>query len=173
MKTLAFALLIASGAVFAQGKTDYTLNDGQVKFSVPANWNAIMEKSDGNPQAVIFQVPDEAAKGTEDTASVTVKTRTLKSAADFAEEVREERDRSKALEGYEVHGADGAHSAHAFYNMRGKTRYLTNDRFHQAGAIVVQVRCQRPLIEGTPADWNAAFDAACAHVFASLGQARP
>ena len=83
MKPIALALALASSLAFAQAKTDYTLNAGAVHFHVPGNWTAIMEKADGDPQAVIFQVPDPATQGTEDTASVTIKTRSLKSGDDF------------------------------------------------------------------------------------------
>ena len=80
MKSSALLLLLFSGALFssalfAQAKTDYALNGDQVRFRVPPDWTAIMEKADGDPQAVIFQVPDPTAQGTEDTASVTIKTR--------------------------------------------------------------------------------------------------
>ena len=58
MKPVALTLAFASSLAFAQAKTDYTLNGGSVHFHVPGDWTAIMEKSDGDPQAVIFQVPD-------------------------------------------------------------------------------------------------------------------
>jgi hypothetical protein len=150
------ALLIASSA-FAQGKTDYTLNDGKVHFRVPPSWTAIMEKADGNPQAVAFQVP-------------TVKTRMLGGSAEFTGAVQEELDRAKAQAGYEKDASNKDESFLQYFVQRGQTRYVVRDSFALIGNIVAHVRCQRPLLEKTPAAWTAQFDAACNSVTTSLKQ---
>lgn len=168
MKILALPLAIISLAAFAQAKTDYALNAGQVHFRVPPEWTAIMEKADGDPQAVIFQVPDASAQGSEDTASVTVKTRSLKASADFTGFVTDEFERSKGQAGYENDSANKDSSAHRYFVTRNKTRYLVHDNYELAGNVAVLVRCQRPLLEGTPKDWSDSFDASCASVVASL-----
>lgn len=163
------AAVFASSAV-AQGRTDYTLNEGQVHFRVPPDWTAIMEKTDGNPQAVAFQVPDAAAQGSEDTANVTVKTRQLKAAAEFAGVVQDEFERSRAQGGYESDASNKDTSIHQYFVVRGKTRYLVRDSFYLTGTTAVEVRCQRPLLATTPAAWNTQFDSACSNVVASLRQ---
>lgn len=171
MKTTALAatlLVLASAALHAQGKTDYSLNGDQVRFHVPAEWTAIMEKADGNPQAVAFQVPDASAQGSEDSANVTVKTRQLKDVSEFAATVQDEFERSKAQSGYETDPANKDAGVHQYFVVRGKTKYLVRDSFQLIGAIAVDVRCQRPLLAATPATWNAGFDAACSAVVASL-----
>ena len=168
MKLLALALLLGSGLAAAQGSSQYALNDGQVNFTVPADWTTIMQKTDGNPQAYVFHVSDPATEGTEDTASVTVKTRQLKSGSDFAASVQDEFELSKAQTGYESDNAAGDQGVNRYFVQRGKTRYLVRDKFLLIDRIAVQVRCQRPLLSGTPADWNAHFDAACDRVNASL-----
>ncbi|MEP6511844.1 MAG: hypothetical protein ABJB02_09635 [Dokdonella sp.] len=166
-----FAIAFASDA-FAQDKTDYTLNDGQVHFHVPAGWNAIMEKADGNPQAVAFQVPDAAAQGGEDSASVTVKTRQLQGAVTFNAVVQEEFEHAKSQGGYSSDAAGTDASVHQYSVVRGKTKYFVSDSFtlSGSGSIVTQVRCQRPLLDKTPAAWATQFDSACASVVASLKQ---
>jgi len=168
MKPLALLLALVSTAAFAQAKTDYTLNGDQVHFRVPPDWTAIMEKADGDPQAVIFQVPDPATQGTEETASVTIKTRSLKTSADFAGFVQDEFERSKGQAGYENDSANKDSSSHRYFVTRNKTRYLVNDNYHLAGNVAVEVRCQRPLLDATPKSWNDAFDAGCSSVVASL-----
>lgn len=168
MKPIACLFLMFAASAFAQGKTDYTLNDGQVTFHVPPTWNAVMEKSDGNPQAVAFQVPDDAAQGSDDTASVTVKTRQMSGPAQFATVVQDEFVRSKAQPGYDVDTSSKDTTAHQYFVQRAKTRYLVRDNYFLTGSIAVEVRCQRPLIDKTPASWAAQFDAACNAVFASL-----
>jgi len=161
-------LLLAAASASAQEHSDYNLNDGKVRFSVPAGWSAIMEKSDGNPQAIIYQVNDPATAGTEDTASVTVKTRQLKSPAEFADAKQNEMLLSKAQTGYEA-SADGSDNGiHNYFVMRGKTRYAIRDRFVLMGSIAVQVRCQRPLLDSTTKDWTSQFYAGCDSVATSL-----
>lgn len=168
MKRLSLLLAFVSAIAFAQAKTRYELNAGQVHFTVPPDWTAIMEKSDGDPQAVIFQVPDPAVSGTEDTASVTVKTRSLKAAADFAGFVQDSFERSKGQSGYENDSSNKDSSLHRYFVMRGKTRYLVADHYLLTGNVGVELRCQRPLLEATPQSWTDGFDGACARVFASL-----
>ncbi len=158
----------AAATVHAQAKTDYSLNGDQVRFHVPADWTAIMEKTDGNPQAVAFQVPDASAQGSEDVANVTVKTRQLKDASQFAATVQDEFERAKTQGGYEADPANKDTSAHQYFVVRGKTKYLVRDSFQLSGNIAVEVRCQRPMLATTPPAWNSAFDNACGAVVASL-----
>lgn len=168
MKSLPLILLLATGGAFAQAGADYNLNDGNIRFSVPEGWSAIMEKSDGNPQAIIFHVIDPAAAGTDDTASVTVKTRQLKTAEDFADAMQNEMLLSKAQTGYEA-ALDGSTSGvHHYHVLRGKTRYDIRDRFSLIGTIAVQVRCQRPMLDATTREWIGHFDSGCDSVAASL-----
>lgn len=168
MKLLPLILLAAFGSAHAQDQTNFKLNDGKVSFSVPQGWNAIMEKSDGNPQAITFQVADPAAEGTDDMASVTVKTRQLKSSADFAEATQNELLLSKAQTGYEAALDSSNTNIHHYFVMRGKTRYEIRDRFNLLGNIAVQVRCQRPLLNATTNVWGKTFDAGCDSVASSL-----
>mgnify|MGYP001598691892 CR=1 FL=1 len=168
MKPIALALALASSLAFAQAKTDYTLNAGAVHFHVPGNWTAIMEKADGDPQAVIFQVPDPATQGTEDTASVTIKTRSLKSSADFQGFVTDEFERAKGQAFDESDASNKDSSVNLYCVSRSKTRYLVRDSYQLNGSVAIEVRCQRPLLDGTPTEWNDRFDANCASVVASL-----
>ncbi|HQX65310.1 MAG TPA: hypothetical protein PLF47_05790, partial [Dokdonella sp.] len=111
---------------------------------------------------------DAAAEGSDDMASVTVKTRQLKTAADFAEATQNEMQLSKAQTGYEA-ALDGSNTGiHHYFVMRGKTRYEIRDRFSLMQNIAVQVRCQRPLLQATSKAWSNAFDAGCDSVASSL-----
>ena len=168
MKLLPLFLFAAIGTASAQQNSDYNLNNGAIKFSVPAGWNAIIEKSDGNPQAIIFVVPDPATEGTDDTASVTVKTRQLESPNSFAEATQDELNLSKAQTGYESDPDSSNPGVHRYYVMRGQTRYAIRDRFVLIGNVAVQVRCQRPLLSATAADWITSYDAGCNSVAASV-----
>ncbi|HET9034090.1 MAG TPA: hypothetical protein VFN25_14445 [Dokdonella sp.] len=168
MKLLPLILLAAIGSASAQDRSDYNLNDGKIRFSVPQDWSAIMEKSDGNPQAITFHVTDPAAEGTDDMASVTVKTRQLKSSADFADATTNEMLLSKAQTGYEAALDGSATGIHHYFVMRGQTRYEIRDRFNLMGEIAVQVRCQRPILKTTTKAWTSQFDQGCDSVANSL-----
>ena len=161
-------MLLAAGIASAQQRSDYALNDNKIRFSVPATWTAIMEKSDGNPQAIVFQVADPAAQGTEDAATITVKTRQLRAPGDFAEAVQNELVLSKAQTGYESDATASDNGVHRYFVMRGKTRYAIRDKFVLIGTIAAQVRCQRPLLDATTKDWTAAYDSGCNGVAASV-----
>ena len=127
-----------------------------------------MEKQEGNPQAVAFHVPDPSAQGSEDSATVTVKTRQLKSVADFADATQNEMSLSKAQTGYEA-ALDGSNTGiHHYHVMRGKTRYDIRDRFTLMGTIAVQVRCQHPELNATGKAWTSSFDSGCDSVATSL-----
>ena len=160
-------LLLATNA-FAQDTTDYKLNNGQIHFHVPPQWTAIMQKTDGNPQAIAFQVPDPTAQASGEAADVTVKTRQLNNAAEYTGVVQDELGRSKAQAGYADDPSNKDASIHQYFVTRAKTRYLVRDSFFMIGSIAVHVRCQRPLLQATPEQWNAQFDRACDGVAASL-----
>ena len=160
------AFLVAAAA-FAQDGS-YSLHDGQVRFSVPAEWVAVMQKTDGNPQAIAFQVPDPATQGSDDVASVTVKSRHLANGAQYGIVVREQFDHARQQPGYEADPAGTDAATHRYHVVRGKTKYVVRDSFAQVGGVAVEVRCQRPLLEATEAAWNARFDADCGSVVASL-----
>jgi hypothetical protein len=169
MPTLAACVLVlASFAARAQAAGEFTLHAGQVHFRAPAEWTAVMEKTDGNPQAIAFSVPDASASGSNDSATVTVKSRQLANAAQFATVVQEEFERSKQQPGYASAGSASGSSTHHYTVVRGGTTYDVRDSFTLLGTVAVEVRCQRPVLAQTPADWNAGFDSACAGVDASL-----
>lgn len=166
-----YACLFVLGAtnLGAQDQANFTLNDGAVRFHAPAAWTAVMEKKDGDPQAIAFQVPDPSTDGSEDAATVTVKTRQLADAAGFAAAVQEEFERARQQPGFATDPANKDASVRQYFVSRGKTRYLVRDRARLVGRIAAEVRCQRPLLASTPAAWNAQFDRDCDAVTASLG----
>ncbi len=162
----ALAAAFAGGAQ-AQGRSDFTLNDGQVSFRVPAGWVAVMEKTEGNPQAIAFQIASEATQGTEDSATAVVKTRVLRDTT-FNDFVRDEKARAAEQGGYAKDGANKDNAAHQYFVVRGSTRYLIRDSYAERGNVAVEVRCQRPLLDALSAEWNARFDQGCISVASSL-----
>lgn len=165
-KLLLAALLLLVSA--AQAQALHSLNEGRVRFQAPANWQLIMEKSDGEPQAVIFQAPLSIADAMDDAATATIKTRSVSSATAFEAFIADEMTRASNLDDYERDAQTGA-STHVFTNQRGDHRVRTVDTFLHLGSVGVKVRCQQPIAEGA---WDSAFEAQCTGVAASL-QAGP
>lgn len=166
----ALLLLACTSLASAQDRSQYSLNDGKLHFDVPADWVAIMQKTEGNPQAIAFQAPNPGAADSGAAADVTVKSRQVRSPADFAATVASERERAQAQPGYSRDGDAGDDRMHRYFVQNGSVRYLVQDRFQLSGTLVVEVRCRRPILAATPASWNRGFDAACDAVFASLGK---
>jgi len=168
---LAAALLaITAGSTCAQTppQTDFALNDGKVSFKVPSPWNSVMEKKEGNPQAIAFFIPDPGAQGSEDSATATVKTRELADPSAFAATIQEEFERARSQTGFEIDPANKDAGVRQYFVTRGKTRYRVRDVARLIGNIAVEVRCQRPLLAATPAAWTTQFDADCERVVASI-----
>lgn len=164
---LSAALAAAFAGDARAQRSDFTLNDGQVSFHVPGGWVAVMEKTEGNPQAIAFQINSEATQGTEDSATAVVKTRRLGSAT-FSDFVADEKARAAEQGDYAKDAANKDDAVHQYFVKRGQTRYLVRDSYARHGDVAVEVRCQRPLLASLPAEWNAQFDKGCAGVAASL-----
>jgi hypothetical protein len=167
MKILPLLVLLAAGNASAED-AQHSLNDGRVHFGAPVAWTTMMEKAEGNPQVIAFDVPDPTAHDNGESASVTVKTRELGAAADFTGSVQEEFERVRAQPGYEADPSARPEAGLQYFVQRGKTKYLVRESSSLIGTIHVLVRCQRPLIAATPAAWNAAFDADCSRVAQSV-----
>lgn len=168
--TLAATLALATSALCAQTspQTDYSLNDGKVNFKAPSPWNSVMEKKEGNPQAIAFFIPDPGAQGSEDSTTATVKTRQLADASAFAATIQEEFERARSQSGFEIDPANKDAGVRQYFVTRGKTRYRVRDVARLVGNIAVEVRCQRPLPATAQAAWTAQFDADCERVVASI-----
>lgn len=170
MRQTAFSLLPAlllalAGAALAA--STHTLNEGRVQFQVPGDWQLIMEKSDGEPQAMIFQAPLGSAGALEDAATATIKTRRLTGATAFDAFIAEEAVRAGNLEDYRREDPSG--NPHVFTSQRGSHRVRTIDTFVEVAGIGVKVRCQQPIAD---TGWSDAFETSCVNLAASL-QATP
>ena len=69
--------LLLAGAAQGQQNTGFTLNGGIVHFSAPAEWPVIMQKTEGSPQVVAFQVKDPADNGSGEASRISVTSRKL------------------------------------------------------------------------------------------------
>ena len=143
--------------------TRYSLYEGAVTFSAPPNWPAIMQKTEGTPQFVAFQVKDPADQGSGEASQVSVEAKLLNDASTFPALVDAGTDKAKQTAGYEAHDDAGANALH-YVALNGKQRYEYRDAWYLESKILIHVHCARPLLAATTAEWSSAYEAGCAQI---------
>jgi hypothetical protein len=157
--------LLAAGAG-AETPSEYSLNDGAVKFNAPANWPVIMQKTEGSPQVVAFQVKDPADEGSGEATRVTVTTKTLEDTSRFQSLVNADVDKGKQMPEYDKRDS-GDPSVLRYVARNDKARYEYRETWYLNGRTLVHVRCARPLLEKTTAQWTADYEKGCAQIMQS------
>ena len=167
------AALTSAGAFAAAktdsaNKTDYTLYEHIVKFKAPSDWNVIMEKNDGNPQFIAFQVKDPADPGNNEIAQVTISAKLMHDSSFFQQQVDAATDKAKQLPGFEQVHEGVEPTVMRYYAMNLNTRYEYRETFYLVSHLFLHVRCSRPLLKETSAAWTDAWNKDCAELMASL-----
>ena len=160
--------LLCAGTAFAQSDGQFSLNQGFIKFSAPPEWPVIMQKTEGNPQFVAFQVKDPADVGSGEATRVTVETKLLDDSGNFQSTVNVAVDKEKKMTGYEQRTDGVDPSVLRFYALSGKTRYEYRDTWYLSSHVMIHVRCARPMLAKTSAAWTAAYEKGCAQIMQSL-----
>ena len=162
---LVAGVLLSAGAA-AEAPGEFSLNSGLIKFNAPPAWPVIMQKTEGNPQVVAFQVKDPADEGTGEATRVTVSTKLLDDTSNFQALVNADVDKGKSMPDYEKRDSADA-TVLRFIARNGKTRYEYRDTWYLNGHVMVHVRCARPMLEKTAATWTADYEQGCAQVMTS------
>jgi hypothetical protein len=160
------SLLLAAGAG-AETPGEYSLNEGSIKFSAPAAWPVIMQKTEGNPQVVAFQVKDPAEEGSGEATRVIVNTKRLEDSGAFKAQVDADVNKAKQMSEYEKRDDGVDPSVLRYFARNGKTRYEYRETWYLNGKVMVHVRCARPMLEKTTAQWTADYDKGCAQIMQS------
>jgi hypothetical protein len=166
--TIATFAVFAAEAAQAQGAGEFALDQGFVKFNAPSDWPVIMQKIEGNPQFVAFQVKDPADTGTGEATRVTVETKLLDDSANFQSMVNVGVDKAKQSPGYEQRTDGIDSSALRYFALNGKTRYEYRETWYLNGHVMVHARCARPVLAATTAQWTADYEKGCAQIMQSL-----
>jgi len=161
---LTVALLAVTGGARA---SDYSLYENIVKFKAPSDWVMIMEKKDGNPQFIAFQVRDPADPESNEITEVTVNARLMHDSSFFQQQVDAATDKAKQLPGFEAAKAADP-NVFRYYAMNGKTRYEYRESFYLVRHLLLHVRCVRPMLADTTQAWSDAYDRACADLMQQL-----
>ena len=163
LSILLLSLLCTVNAAAAE----YSLFENIVKFSVPTDWTVIMEKKDGNPQFMAFQVHDPADPESNELTQVTVNAKLMHDSSFFQQQVDAATDKAKQLPGFEVAKAADP-NVFRYYAMNGKTRYEYKETFYLSNHLLLHVRCMRPMLAETTQAWSDAYDKGCADLMQSL-----
>ncbi len=162
------SLLLAANAARAQDAGQYSLDQGYIKFNAPPAWPVIMQKSEGNPQFIAFQVKDPADTGSGEATQVTVETKLLDSSDNFQATVNVGVDKAKQMSGYEQHTEGVDPSTLRYYALNNRTRYEYRETWFLNGHLLVHVRCARPMLAATTTQWTADYEKGCAQIMQSL-----
>lgn len=162
------ALALAAGSVLAQTPGEYSLDAGFIKFSAPPEWPVMMQKTEGTPQFIAFQVKNPADTGTGETSRVTVETKLLTDASNFQSTVNRDVDKAKQLPDFTQQSEGVDSDTLRYYARNGKTRYEYRETWYLNGHLLVHVRCLRPLLDKTTAQWTAAYESGCRQIMTSL-----
>ncbi|HEX6832935.1 MAG TPA: hypothetical protein VF132_05325 [Rudaea sp.] len=155
-------------SAFAQSATEYTLEEKIIKFKAPSDWTMIMQKAEGNPQFVAFQVKDPADAGTGETTQVTVETKLLDDSSNFQSLVNLGMEKTRQMPGYEqkIEGVDP--NTLRYFALNGKTRYEFRETYYLLSHLFIHVKCARPMLAGTTAAWTESYEKGCALVMQTI-----
>ena len=165
---IALFVAVAAGSARAQSAGEFTLDQGFVKFNAPPDWPVIMQKTEGNPQFVAFQVKDPADTASGEATRVTVETKLLDDSGNFQAMVNVGVDKAKQTPGYEAHTDGVDASTLRYFALSGKTRYEYRETWYLNGHLMVHAKCARPMLAATTPQWTADYEKGCAQVFQSL-----
>ncbi|HET6806281.1 MAG TPA: hypothetical protein VFH59_12655 [Frateuria sp.] len=162
---LAGALLLAGTAC----ATDVSMAGGEVTFSTPDNWVAIME-TQGMPEMRVFQVPDPSPTARDNLASVTVEVEPVGDLAAFDQYVANATRKAKALDGYKAMGHPDGPNSQSYGAQEHGTAYRYDERYWFRNDHAIRLRCARPARSEAGTAWGAAFDKGCDAVAADLAR---
>jgi hypothetical protein len=162
------AIVALAGTAFAEGSGEYSLDQGFVHFSAPPEWPVIMQKNEGNPQFIAFQVKDPADAGSGEATRVTVETKLLDDSGNFQSLVNLGLEKAKQAPGYEQRSDGVDPSVLRYFGLNGKTRYEYRETWYLSGHVMVHARCARPMLAGTTAQWTAEYEKGCGQILSTL-----
>ena len=125
-----------------------------------------MEKTNGDPQFMAFQVPDPADK---DKNEITQRDRQTRSSCTtrrfFQSQVESRMDKAKQHAGLRAgHRGRRIRPCCATPRSNGRTRYEYRETFYFVSHLFLHVRCSRPLLKDTAQAWIDAYNNACADI---------
>lgn len=162
--TLFLLALLVAPTCFA---TQYTLSNGEFGFNVPEGWPRIMQTS-GDPETMVFQVPDSSPSRHESLARVSVTSKQVHDITSFQHFVAQDTSHAQALPDFQLDKQRSTPTTFYYTATEGgvEQTYIAHYYFHDGYAI--QVRCVRPTRSQAGSDWTQTFDRGCETVASNL-----
>ena len=158
---------MAALTAHADTSAEFSLDQGFVKFSAPSAWPVIMQKTEGDPQVIAFQVKDPADEGSGEATRVSVTTKVLDDSSNFQAMVNRDVDKAKQMADYEKRNDGVDASVLRYFARNGKQRYEYRETWYLNGHVIVHVRCARPMLEKTAAQWTTDYEKGCTEIMTS------
>lgn len=155
------ALAVSFAALPPARATDYQIGDGVVHFAAPDAWTVLMEKRDGDPQFLAFQVPDPGAPAGS-LARITVSTQHAGDARTFQQFVNDGITKSRRLPDFHPDDEHPVVSGRRYTAMENKQKTAYLEYYYFRNGVAIQVRCVRPA--DANARWGSTFDAGCSAI---------
>lgn len=165
------SLIFLLGLLFAIqcAAAEYSLHGDSVRFSVPGDWSAIMQKTEGNPQFYAFQVHNPNAPTTLTRVSVTVNQMADRAAVEAY--VRDAVRNAESSKGYEAMDGNKPTAGSLRYSAdEDGQRQVYRKDFFQHDNTVVTLLCVRPQAAPAGAAWLHAYEQACARIATDLSR---
>ncbi len=172
MKFLAqlLLLLLAAFAV-ASDYVDFTIV-GRIKFSVPADWPVIANKSSADKTIFGFQIPNPADAETSDSSNLSITSSYLKQAQD--RNAFDKKPLSTDPSAQEQKFADGWRCAKFSADQKStSTHYVIWDCSRIVADCGVSVRIAWPHLPKNPPDYDKQMETVLSNFLASVGPSKP
>lgn len=163
---LCFVLAVFAPACMA---AQFTFSNGNIEVTVPDGWPRIMQTK-GNPETMVFQVPDPSPTAKDTLARVAVTTQRMGDIASFERFVAENVNHAHTLAQFDADAARSTPTAIYYTAEEGHISQTYVERYYFRNGYAIMVRCVRPTHSEAGASWTAAFDRGCASVAASVKQ---
>jgi len=163
----AILFLLAVLAPSACLASQFTLVNGNFSFSVPDGWPRIMQTR-GDPETMVFQVPDTSPSRQESLARVSVTSKQVRDLTAFQAFVAEDTAHAQALPGFQLDKQRSTPTAYYYTATEGSAEQTFTAHYYFHDGYAVQVRCVRPSHSQAGNEWTRAFDEGCARITSSL-----
>jgi hypothetical protein len=169
LRPIAIAATLAIG-LCAAGPASAGSNSmagGSVQFSTPDTWLEILQ-TDGDPETLVFQVPDPSPTGQAVLARISVTVKQEPDIAGFQAYVSQANAKAAALPGYQAAGKGADPNAYSYTAREAGVPAVYRELYWYKDGHAIQLRCLRPQQSKAGAGWISAFDKGCEALAAQL-----
>lgn len=163
---LAFFLSLALAAPVCMA-SQFTFSNGHFTLTVPDGWPRIMQ-SHGNPESMVFQVPDPAPADHNALARITVTSQRVRDIASFQQFVATNINHARALPQFNADKRRSGNTDLYYTANEGRMQQTYTEHYVFRDGYAIMVRCVRPSRSSAGATWTSAFDKGCASMTASV-----